>query len=133
MALMMTINPINALGQGAERRLPLPRSVAADRHHETAYRPKPTHSPHAQEDEAGIIANLQLRSLRPNSRMCTGDAHFCRQQHKLCGRRDSCYAGQTLRQTGGTQDRDVLHSNRTFNEAAIISYNNNNNNQTPFL
>ena len=59
---------------------------------ETTHWPQQTQCPHVQENEAGTITNLQLRSLKtswPN--IYCRDARFCRLQEQTCGQRQSSY------------------------------------------
>ena len=74
-----------------ERRLPLPRPRAAGHGHVTALRPQPTQCSHVQENEAGTITNLQVRSWRPDGRTYYWEVCFCWKQDKMWGRQQSSY------------------------------------------
>ena len=95
---------------GRERELPLiPRLVAAGLHFETMHGPQPTQRPQVQEDEAGSITNLQLRSWRPSGGTCTAEMPTSADRKTDCVTNSSPATHQTLRQQRGTGQDGYLH------------------------
>ena len=100
--------------------LPLPWPVAAGCGQETTHGPRPTQCPHVQENEAGTITNLQLRSWRPDGRTYTAEMLTSADSKTKSVANGSPVTHQTLRQQGGTGEGSYIHlADWTLSVAAI--------------
>ena len=82
--------------------------------------PQPTQRPHVQENEAGTITNLQLRSGRPDGRTYTAEMPTSADNKNKCVANGSPVTHQTLRQKGGTGEDGYTHlADWTLSVAAI--------------
>ena len=77
--------------------------------HETTHGPQPTKRPHVQENEAGTITNLQMRSWRSDSRTYTAEMPASADSNDKCVANGSPATQQTLGQQEGPGEDSYIH------------------------
>ena len=98
-----------AQGQHSERDDTLSLAVVAGCGHETIHAPQQTQCQHVQENEAGTITYLQLRSSRPDGRTYTAEMPTSADSRNKCVANGSPVTHQTLRQQEGTGENSHIH------------------------